>query len=76
MRKSKIVRKGPHECLQLGQLESVSRRTPGSHLHLVPGEGAEIAQTGCTWPRRLQQSCADSWEGFALLGFSATWEPS
>lgn len=40
------------------------------------GEGAKIVETGCIQSQRLQQSSADSWEGFALLGFTATWEPS
>lgn len=54
------------------EFESISKR-PSSFVY---GEGAKMIATGCIWSRWLQQSSADSWEGFALLGFTATWESS
>lgn len=58
--------------INISSLRSVSKRTSSS----VYGEGAKMIATGCIWSRWLQQSSADSWEGFALLGFTATWESS
>lgn len=54
------------------ELEGISKR-PSSFVY---GEGAKMIVPGCIWSRWLQQSSADSWEGFALLGFTATWESS